>query len=160
VRSSKQVGVHCEWKSRASVARSGQLANRLNAKRVGHIEGAMTKVRALLSLAALAWGAATVSGCGDDGGEATGSTCPSDSALTYDNFGAAFFQSNCLVCHGSNGPESPKFDTVEQIRAHIGEIDEQAAAGPNAVNTNMPESGSVSEADRRKLGEWLACGAP
>ena len=51
-------------------------------------------------------------------------------------------------------------DTVEQIRAQADEIDKNAAAGPNAVNTTMPESGAVSEADRRKLGEWLACGAP
>jgi mono/diheme cytochrome c family protein len=117
------------------------------------------KMRALLSLAALVCGGAAVSACGGDEGEATGSTCPDDSALTYENFGAQFFQSNCLVCHGSSGPESPKLDTVEQIRANSGEIDKQAAAGPNAVNTNMPEDGSVSEADRRKLGEWLACGA-
>ena len=118
------------------------------------------KIRALLGLAALVGGAAAVSACGDDEGEPTGSICPDDSALTYDNFGAQFFQSKCLVCHGSAGPESPKLDTVEQIRASSGEIDKQAAAGPNAVNTNMPEDGSVSEADRRKLGEWLACGAP
>jgi len=118
------------------------------------------KVGTLLGLAALLGGAAAVSACGGEDGEATGSTCPSDSTLSYDNFGEQFFQSNCLVCHGANGPESPKFDTVEQIRANSGEIDKQAAAGPNAVNTSMPEDGSVSEADRRKLGEWLACGAP
>jgi len=118
------------------------------------------RLRALLSVAALLSGAGVVSGCGDDAGEATGSTCPSDSALTYDNFGAGFFTDHCLVCHGAKGPESPKFDTVEQIRANSGEIDKQAAAGPNSVNTNMPETGSVSEADRRQLGEWLACGAP
>jgi hypothetical protein len=118
----------------------------------------MMKIRAWLRLA-LVCGGAAVSACGDDEGEATGSTCPDDSALTYENFGGPFFQSNCLVCHGSSGPESPKLDTVEQIRANSGEIDKQAAAGPNAVNTNMPEDGSVSEADRRKLGEWLACGA-
>jgi hypothetical protein len=120
----------------------------------------MMRIRALLGLAALVGGAAAVSACGGDEGEATGSACPDDSALTYDNFGAQFFQNNCLVCHGSTGPESPKFDTVEQIRANSGEIDKQAAAGPNAVNTSMPEDGSVSEGDRRKLGEWLACGAP
>ena len=117
-------------------------------------------LRALLSVAALLSGAGLVAACGGEEGTATGSTCPTDSALTYDNFGAGFFTDHCLVCHGSKGPESPKFDTVEQIRANSGEIDKQAAAGPNGVNTIMPESGSVSEADRRKLGEWLACGAP
>jgi hypothetical protein len=100
-------------------------------------------------------------GCGEDGpGGATGSTCPSDSTLTYESFGQAFMQTKCLVCHGKTGPQSPKFDTVEQIRAAAGDIDRAAAAGPNGVNTFMPEDGSVSEADRRKLGEWLACGAP
>jgi mono/diheme cytochrome c family protein len=118
------------------------------------------KVRASLSLALLVLSGAAASGCGDDAGVATGSSCPSDSALTYDNFGQAFFSDHCLVCHGAKGPESPKFDTVEQIRSNRTAIDEQAAAGPDGVNTNMPESGSVSEADRRKLGEWLACGAP
>lgn len=98
-------------------------------------------------------------GCGSKG-EATGSTCPTDSTLTYTNFGKEFFQTNCLACHGSSGPESPKFDTLEQIKSHKSEIDREAAAGPNAVNTDMPDGKSVDEAERRKLGEWLACDAP
>ena len=118
------------------------------------------KLRALLGLVFMIAGGVGVAACGGDKGEATGSTCPSDSALTYDNFGQAFFQANCLVCHGAKGPESPKFDSVEQILANADAIDKQAAAGPNGVNTAMPQTGSVSEADRRKLGEWLACGAP
>lgn len=118
-------------------------------------------VRVLLGAAMLLVGGGAVSACGgDEAGEATGSACPDDASLTYDSFGQAFFQTNCLVCHSAKGPQSPKFDTVEQIRANISEIDKEAAAGPNGVNTAMPEDGSVSEADRRKLGEWLACGAP
>jgi mono/diheme cytochrome c family protein len=120
----------------------------------------MMKVRALLGVALLVVGGGAVSACGGDKGEATGSTCPSDSSLTYGNFGQEFFRTNCLACHGAAGPESPKFDSVEQIRANNGDIDMEAAAGPNAVNTVMPNSGSVAEAERRKLGEWLACGAP
>jgi hypothetical protein len=111
----------------------------------------------------LVWGLAALfaAGCGEEGpGDASGSTCPSESSLTYENFGQAFMQTNCLVCHGKTGPESPKFDTVEQIRTSAGDIDKAAAAGPNGVNTFMPEDGSVAEAERRKLGEWLACGAP
>jgi len=100
------------------------------------------------------------SGCGGDDGKATGSTCPTDSTLTYADFGQVFFQTHCLACHGSRGPESPKFDSVAEIRANAADIDKEAAAGPNAVNTVMPESGSVDEAERRKLGEWLACAAP
>jgi hypothetical protein len=95
---------------------------------------------------------------GEDLGDPTGSTCPSDSTLTYANFGQAFFQSNCLSCHASK--ESPHFNTLEQIRANSSEIDRAAAAGPDAVNTFMPEDLSIDEEQRRLLGEWLACGAP
>jgi uncharacterized membrane protein len=97
---------------------------------------------------------------GDELGDATGSTCPTDSALTYENFGQAFMQAHCLACHAARGPESPKFDTIEQIRAKAGDIDKAAASGPKGTNTFMPESGSVDTAERQKLGEWLACGAP
>ena len=120
----------------------------------------MMKVRTQLGAALLVIGGVAVSACGGDEGEATGSTCPTDPTLTYANFGQEFFRTNCLACHAATGPESPKFDTVDQIRAHRSEIDKEAAAGPNAVNTAMPDGGSVAEAERRKLGEWLACGAP
>ncbi len=118
------------------------------------------KAPSLLGLALFVVAGGGVSACGDAAGQATGSTCPSDSALTYDNFGQDFFKTNCLACHGSNGPQSPKYDTVAQIRANGSGIDKAAAAGPDAVNTVMPNTGSVAEAERRKLGEWLACGAP
>jgi len=103
--------------------------------------------------------AAGLAACGDGPGDSTGSTCPADSTLTYANFGQMFMQSHCLACHSASGPESPKFDTVAQIRAAASDIDRSAAAGPNAVNTYMPDGASVDEAERRKLGEWLACGA-
>ena len=118
------------------------------------------KLHAWLSWALVATSGAGMTACGGDPGVATKSICPSDSTLTYQTFGQAFFQTNCLACHGAKGPESPKLDTVEQIRAHSSEIDAQAAAGPGGVNTAMPEGVSVAEAERRKLGEWLACGAP
>jgi hypothetical protein len=102
----------------------------------------------------------TLGGCGSESGEATGSTCPTDSTLTYANFGQAFIQTHCLACHGAGGPESPTLSTLVQIQAERSEIDRAAAAGPNAVNTFMPEDGTVDLADRKKLGEWLACGAP
>ena len=98
--------------------------------------------------------------CGSGPGDSTGSTCPADSTLTYTNFGQAFIQGHCSACHSANGPESPKLDTLAQVQGAKGDIDRSAAAGPNAVNTYMPEGASVSEAERRKLGEWLACGAP
>ncbi len=118
----------------------------------------MTAKRLILTVLLAAAG---VTACGgDDLGDSTGSTCPDDSTLSYANFGQAFMQSHCLACHSSGGPESPKLDTLEQIRANSSNIDKAAAAGPNGVNTYMPEGASVDEAERRKLGEWLACGAP
>jgi len=103
---------------------------------------------------------AGLAACGGGPGDSTGSTCPTDSTLKYSNFGQAFIQNHCLACHSSSGPESPKLDTLAQVRAAASDIDKSAAAGPNAVNTYMPEGSSVDEAERRKLGEWLACGAP
>lgn len=117
----------------------------------------LTRTTHLLSALLVAVG---VAACGGGPGDATGSTCPTTQTLTYANFGQAFMQQHCLACHSATGPESPKFDTVAQIRAAAGDIDRSAAAGPNTVNTFMPDGSSVDEAERRKLGEWLACGAP
>ncbi|MFO0667889.1 MAG: hypothetical protein U0174_28305 [Polyangiaceae bacterium] len=91
-------------------------------------------------------------------GGTTGVTCPTNSTLTYENFGKSFMASNCTRCHG--GRESPSLLTVENIRAHADEIDSEAGASATVTNTRMPEDGSVSLADRKKLSEWLACGAP
>jgi hypothetical protein len=113
---------------------------------------------ALLTLALVA--AALGGACGSGLGDSTGSTCPTDSTLTYANFGQNFMQTYCLACHADNGPESPKLSTLAEIQGHMSDVDRAAAAGPNTVNTYMPEGGSVPEAERRKLGEWLACGAP
>lgn len=110
---------------------------------------------ALLAVAAL------LVGCGgEDLGDPTGSTCPADSELTYASFGQQFMQNNCLSCHGTGGPQSPTLSSIEQIRAHSDEMDRAAASGPNGTNTFMPDGASVSTEERRKLGEWLACGAP
>jgi hypothetical protein len=99
-------------------------------------------------------------GCGSGPGDSTGSTCPTDSSLTYANFGQEFMTSHCLSCHRAGGPETPTLSTLAQIRTNKDIIDRSAAAGPKAVNTYMPDGSSVPEAERRQLGEWLACGAP
>ncbi len=112
---------------------------------------------------------------GNDGGSdagqtyASGSTCPTASTLTEANFGRAFFDTYCQRCHGStvtagarNGaPANRTWDTVADIRIHAERIDSVAAGGPTQVSTIMPPTAPMpSEADRKKLGEWLACGAP
>lgn len=97
--------------------------------------------------------------CG--GNHATGAKCPPNSTLTYDNFGKAFFEANCNRCHSANTKgNSPLYDDVTAIRANAKQIDEQAASGPDSTNDAMPQDGSVSTAEREKLGQWLACGAP
>jgi hypothetical protein len=88
---------------------------------------------------------------------------PGGTALTYDNFGAAFFGQWCEGCHAADAvhrhgaPHAYTFDTVEEIREHAARIFERAAAS----NTSMPPGpDDPSEPDRERLAEWLACGAP
>ena len=109
-------------------------------------------------------------GCsGEEAGKPTESVCPTTQTLTYENFGQSFFDTYCQDCHGStvtgadrkHAPTDHVFDTVQQIRQMHEHIDENAAGGPAAVNTIMPpEAPKPTEAQRRQLGEWLACGAP
>lgn len=126
-----------------------------------------------LLLALLVTAALAVAACnGDEGSpEPTGSICPDDSSLTYDNFGSLFFATYCTGCHSSEldgidrhgAPADHNFDTLAGILAEAEHVDEWAAAGPDAVNTFMPPSTAddiPDEAERRDLGEWLACGAP
>lgn len=113
------------------------------------------------------------SGCTNDasfqepsGGSPTESTCPSDTELTYELFGRAFMESYCTRCHDSsltgtarqNAPIDHDFNTLQGVLEVAEHIDEFAAAGPAATNTAMPPNGPTpSEAERKRLGEWLAC---
>ncbi len=108
-----------------------------------------------------------LAGC--EGGEPTGATCPTDSTLTYANFGENFMASYCTTCHGENAtdrhgaPRLVNFDTIEEIRDRADEIDSAAGKGPNASNDWMPAEESTaipSLREREQLAEWLACGAP
>lgn len=112
--------------------------------------------------------------CGEDAeshdGSPSGAVCPPDSTLTYESFGRKFMSDYCTRCHSStltgaarNGaPSDHDFDTLEGIRAtDPAHIDEHAAAGPEQVNTAMPPTEPrPSVAERRQLGEWLACEMP
>jgi uncharacterized membrane protein len=119
-------------------------------------------------LGALA-GAAVLTLVGCEGGEPTGTSCPPGNTLTYENFGQTFMGTYCLRCHNEaltgsarkDAPSDLNFNTLEQVRAEADEIDEQAGAGATVTNEEMPPSGEKpSVEDRRKLSEWLACGAP
>jgi len=103
---------------------------------------------------------------GEAEGTPTGSTCPPSSTVTYEKDIAPFMATYCTRCHSSqltgaarNGaPVAHDFDTEAGILLVSQHVDENAAAGPDAVNTVMPPDGlKPSEADRRKLGEWIAC---
>lgn len=109
-----------------------------------------------------------LSGCW--GGEATGVTCPpTGTTLTYQNFGQSFMGTYCLRCHNStlagnarnDAPSDVNFNTHEEVRAEAQDIDMQAGASATITNEEMPPDGErPSVEDRRKLSEWLACGAP
>jgi uncharacterized membrane protein len=131
--------------------------------------------RVVASIAALAALSLPVLSCSDDHaddhehgeeGVATGAVCPSGSTLTYDGFARPFMTAYCTRCHSStlsgaarNGaPAGHDFDTEAGILAVADHVDGLAAGGPNAVNTAMPPDGAKpTEAERRQLGEWLAC---
>jgi len=103
-------------------------------------------------------------------GAASGANCPSGSTLTYETFGRGFMAQYCTRCHSSSlqgaqrqgAPSDHNFDSLAALKAVGAEhVDTAAAAGPSAVNTVMPpQDPRPSEAERRQLGEWLACGMP
>lgn len=120
----------------------------------------------LLALCPVLWLAACEE---DEEGSPSGAVCPENSTLTWDNFGKPFMTNYCTRCHSTaltgsarqGAPNDHNFDSAELVREEIEHTDEQAAAGPDAVNTLMPIGvPTPSEDERRKLGEWLACGAP
>lgn len=101
-------------------------------------------------------------------GPATGAECPSDSTLTYDNFGKQFMENYCLRCHSTSvtgdarhdAPDDHNFDTIDDIQLLAPHIDQLAGSGPDSTNEKMPASGDKpSLEERQKLSEWLACGA-
>jgi uncharacterized membrane protein len=77
----------------------------------------------------------------------------------------------CVQCHSSQLPSGARngapldhdFDSLAGIRATPrAHLEEVAAAGPEAVNRQMPPPGypEPTDRERKQLGEWLACGAP
>jgi uncharacterized membrane protein len=93
--------------------------------------------------------------------------CPASdsgsSQITYESFAKDFFESWCQSCHGAsvtdrNGaPDDIFFDTRDDIWEQRVQVFAQAADS----NTSMPIGPhGPSDADRKKLADWLACGAP
>ena len=98
----------------------------------------------------------------------SGATCPSTNPPTYASFGHPFMARYCTGCHSSGAkdrhgaPAGLDFDSEAEIRAKAIAIDAEAAAGPDAQNTDMPDlTGPVhaepTMAERERLGQFLAC---
>jgi hypothetical protein len=93
-----------------------------------------------------------------------GRECPPDNTTTYANTGGPILISWCVICHSSHVPANQRqgatmgvnFDTVEGIRDQLLRI--YARAGDD--NDSMPPIDSLSADERRRLGDWIACGAP
>jgi uncharacterized membrane protein len=80
-------------------------------------------------------------------------SCPTDSTLSYANFGQDFMATNCLSCHATK--ERPFLSTQAEVKANASKILQEAV-----YTDAMPQDSNMDNAEREMLGEWLACGAP
>lgn len=96
----------------------------------------------------------------------TGSICPPDSTLTWENFGEPFMDAYCTRCHSSELHGAARmgaslyhdFDSLYGVVVVGDHVDERAAAGPDSVNELMPPDGDTPTLEERyQLGEWVAC---
>ena len=88
---------------------------------------------------------------------------PGGTTLTYESFGQSFMAAYCNRCHSApdgqryGAPADFVFDTRAEIIAHEDRIFARAAD----TNDSMPPGpDSVPAAERMRLADWLACGAP
>lgn len=121
-------------------------------------------IAALLLFAACDSDASNEEGVGE--GSPTWAVCPTGRELSYTTFGRDFMAKYSTRCHdasktdaaGTGAPPNHNFNTLDGVLAMAEHIDITGAAGPDASNTVMPPDGDrPSEAERRLLGEWLAC---
>lgn len=88
---------------------------------------------------------------------------PGGTPLTYESFGKGFMDAYCQSCHAAHAverygaPGGYAFDTVDDVRRLRARIFVRAA-GPNV--SMPPGPNDPSNAERDKLADWLACGAP
>jgi uncharacterized membrane protein len=128
-----------------------------------------------MRLATLVFAPLLAAGCSF--GDPTGATCPTDSTLTYANFGQQFMAAYCTDCHSKTpkdgtrhgAPRDVNFDTQADVQDHLDDIDRAAGKGPDATNTFMPDPDAPkdfsnfampTDTDREQLAEWIACKAP
>lgn len=82
-------------------------------------------------------------------------SCPdTGTTLTYANFGEELIANNCTT-KGCHDRRQPVLTTQAAIQQHASEILDQAV-----YTDAMPQNHDMSLDERRRLGEWLVCGAP
>jgi uncharacterized membrane protein len=88
---------------------------------------------------------------------------PGGTELTYESFGQPFLARYCETCHGRDvpdrrgAPDKYTFDSRKEVLAWKDRIYDRSA-GDNASMPPGPDDPPIAERDR--LAEWLACGAP
>ncbi len=90
--------------------------------------------------------------------------CPeAGTTLTYENFGRPFMDAWCNECHSEpegarqGAPADVRFDNLAGVRRW----DDRIFARSALDRVSMPPGlGDPPRADRDRLAEWLACGAP
>jgi uncharacterized membrane protein len=94
-------------------------------------------------------------GCGSSSSGISESdiACPTNNSLTYANFAKDLVANKCLGCHA--GARSPNLSTQASLKANGNRVIDMAV-----FSTEMPDEGSMSTDERKKLGQWLRCGAP
>jgi uncharacterized membrane protein len=103
----------------------------------------------------------------EDVGVSTGALCPDSSPPTYADDVKPIVDKYCTTCHATSvtgaarhdAPGDHNFETQAGLIEEAHHVDQAAAAGPDSTNTMMPPEGypAPSVAERKILGEWLAC---
>lgn len=97
---------------------------------------------------------ASLAACDDSTGiVAADIACPTPQTLTYANYGQAVIAAECLDCHTTK--ERPFLDTQARVQQNATKI-----IAVTVYRSAMPEDGSMTDAERIQLGQWLSCGAP
>jgi len=129
------------------------------------LAGARNHWRPALPLLAL--GAIGLLACAQDEqqGSPTGAEC--DPYLYYELEIAPLMDRYCVSCHAQDLPLSQRhgapgdhdFDSKQGVLNNAEHVALVAAGGPLAINRSMPPGGSKqpSDAERKLLGQWLAC---
>jgi uncharacterized membrane protein len=101
---------------------------------------------------------AILAGCADRGAADSADPC-AGAAVTWDNWGFAFFSSYCRSCHSADAPdrydapEGIDFDTLAQVRTW------SAAIRSTTIDEGtMPVGGGVPDLELLRLDELLRCG--